>query len=200
MNSLIFVRHSIPEIDPEIPSDMWPLSRDGEYAAHELARRLGKYAPRHIISSPELKALGTANILSAHLDCMVGIEADLREHERRQVGFMPSAVFAAQIARFLQSSSEVTFGDECADEVYTRFSQTIKRVLSQYHDENIVVVTHGTALSLYLGRLCQIDALELWQSLQLPDAFSLPASLVSASYTKEFPECGRKLARTLQRI
>jgi len=200
MNSLIFVRHSIPAIDPEIPSDRWSLSKEGEVAAHELALRLNEYAPCHIISSPEPKALGTANILSAHLACAVGIEADLREHERHQVGFMPSAVFAAQIARFLQSSSVVTFGDECADTVYTRFSQTIKRVLSQYHDENIVVVTHGTALSLYLGRLCQIDAVALWQSLQLPDAFILPASCILTSSSEKFPEGCRTSPHILQRI
>jgi hypothetical protein len=41
----------------------------------------------------------------------------------------------------------------------------------------LIVVTHGTVLSLFVGRLCGTDPMRLWASLQLPEALILNADM-----------------------
>jgi hypothetical protein len=36
-------------------------------------------------------------------------------------------------------------------------------------DEDLIVVTHGTVMSLYLSALLSMDAFQIWESLEMPD-------------------------------
>ena len=65
MLRLILVKHSLPEIVPDIPSAKWHLSDEGRRRALVLAGRLSSFEPSRVVSSHEPKAVETADKLIA---------------------------------------------------------------------------------------------------------------------------------------
>src|SRR5512138_1338266 len=66
MNYLLLIRHSLPVIDPDLPASQWDLSTLGCTRAESLAKRLGAYAPDHVVTSHERKAIQTGEIIASH--------------------------------------------------------------------------------------------------------------------------------------
>jgi 2,3-bisphosphoglycerate-dependent phosphoglycerate mutase len=64
---LLLVRHSVPAPDPSVPSEEWRLSEEGRGRCAELARHIAVYEPQRLLSSPEPKALETAELIAAIL-------------------------------------------------------------------------------------------------------------------------------------
>lgn len=59
-----------------------------------------------------------------------------------------------------------------------RFKTTLDSVIESPPNKNIAVVTHGTVMSLYVGRAAGVDAYEFRQQLSLPSfAVLLPPEL-----------------------
>ena len=79
--------------------------------------------------------------------------------------------FETGIAALFARPSEAVFGDESADQAYERFRAAVSGVLGQHPDDNVVLVTHGTVMTLLITR-AQIgsDALSFWKCLGLPAA------------------------------
>src|SRR3954452_15277575 len=95
------MRHSLPEIDSEVPSALWRLSEEGRRRCRTLADMLAEEAHVDlIVSSPEPKARETAEIIANRLGKPISIVDDLREHERARTGLLPGDEFKAAIARF----------------------------------------------------------------------------------------------------
>jgi len=89
LSNLILVRHSVPEIDPDVPSFQWHLSDEGRKQCFQLAENLKAYTIKVIFTSPESKAQETAEILATQLGNMpVDVHEGLREHDRRNVGWV----------------------------------------------------------------------------------------------------------------
>lgn len=172
MTKLILVRHSAPLIDPALPARDWVLSAEGQAAAAALAMRLVDRGIGAMISSDEPKARQTGEAIAAALQMPLALDKDLREHERVNVGYLPRSEFEAGIARFFARPGELTFGDETADQVFSRFSAAVKRGMER-HGGTLALVTHGTALTLYLARQTGIAPLPFWHSLTLPMAIEL---------------------------
>jgi broad specificity phosphatase PhoE len=172
MAKLILIRHSIPLIDPARPARDWVLSAEGHAAAATLAERLVGHGIGAVVSSDEAKASQTAQALAARLQLPPALDRDLREHERASVGYLPRTQFEASIARFFAEPGVRVFGDEAADEVFSRFSAAVERSMAA-KTGNVALVTHGTALTLYLARTAGIDPLPFWRSLTLPMAIEV---------------------------
>jgi broad specificity phosphatase PhoE len=169
MNYLILVRHSVSQPDRDQPADQWGLSDDGRQRCLPLAERLAVYRPSTIITSVEPKAEQTGRLIGQQLNLPVQTAANLHEHERRNVVWFDSkADFEAQVARFFAEPGELVFGEETAEQAYARFNQAINEVVSQRPNQTIVVVTHGTVLSLFVGRTAGLDPYPFWQQLGMP--------------------------------
>lgn len=169
MNYLIFVRHSISQLDPSQPADQWHLTEEGRQRCIALAPKLAPYRPSLIITSVEPKAEQTGRLIAQQLNLPIQTAANLHEHERRNVAWFDSkADFEAQVARFFAEPDKLVFGEETAEQSYHRFSQAIHQVVAQHPDQNIVIVTHGTVLSLFVGRTAGLDAFSFWQQLDMP--------------------------------
>jgi broad specificity phosphatase PhoE len=117
-----------------------------------------------VVSSPEPKARETAELLGALLGLEVHELADLREQERRSVGWLDRDELAVVIRRFFAEPDRVVFGDESAAEALTRFSRAVDGLA-----HGAVVVSHGTVISLYVADRTGQDAFEVWSGLELPD-------------------------------
>ena len=87
MQTLILVKHSLPEIDPSVPEKEWRLSCEGRWRARKLGERLDRYKLDLVVSSIEPKAIETAEIASDCLKIPMEIVEGLHEHKRVNVGF-----------------------------------------------------------------------------------------------------------------
>ncbi|MCY3765416.1 MAG: phosphoglycerate mutase family protein [Gemmatimonadetes bacterium] len=168
MQTLILVKHSLPEIDPSVPAKEWVLSDEGRRRARKLGERLDRYSLDLFVSSIEPKAMETAEITAGVLKIPMEIVEGLHEHERVNVGFLEKERFEQSIRRFYEQPFELVFGEETADSAYGRFSKAVHRITDRYPKENIVIVTHGTVLSLFVSHNSDLEPFALWKKLGLP--------------------------------
>jgi broad specificity phosphatase PhoE len=169
--ALILVRHGRPAIDPDVPPTTWPLCPDGREAVAKLAVRLEAFAPSAVASSPEPKAVETAEIIARRLGLTVELDAALHEHKRPALAFGTEEAFRARIAQAFADPTKPVAGGESVEQACVRMA----RALAAHPARPLVVVTHGTVLSEFLGRQLGLDAHDLWRSLHTPDAFVLDA-------------------------
>ena len=171
MNSakyLILVKHSLPEILEDVPAREWHLSEEGRERVRKLAEKLLRYQPEVIVSSVEPKARETAAILAENLGLEFFEVENLHEHDRNGVPYHAKAVFQILVREFFDKPNELIFGNETANEALARFRQAVDSVWSSYTDKAIIIVAHGTVISLYVAWLTGCDGYSLWNELGLP--------------------------------
>lgn len=165
---LILVKHSVPEMEQGRPANAWKLSPEGQVRAQRLAEELRSYEPEVIVCSHEPKAQETAAILARQLQLDLQAVPDLNEHDRSNVPFLSHETFQASIHEFFQKPDELVFGRETANQAYTRFYRAVHSILSAHTGKTVVIVTHGTVISLFVSRLTGSSDFELWHKLGLP--------------------------------
>ena len=165
---LILVKHSLPEIQESSPAREWKLSEEGRLRAGRLAERLIQYRPEIVISSTEPKAVETAEIISEKLNTKRQIVDGLHEHDRSSTPYLSSDHFRNSVREFFANPDKLVFGNETANEAYQRFARAVYSILESFPNKTIVIVTHGTVISLFVSRLTGMSDLSLWQELGLP--------------------------------
>lgn len=170
--ALILVRHGRPIIDPDIPPPQWGLCPEGRDAVAALAEKLASYAPQAAISSPEPKALQTAEIIAARLGLAVVVDHGLHEHKRQHRSFGTEEEFRQRIAQVFAEPGTPSPGGESAEQAGERLAAT----LAKHSVRPLLAVTHGTVLSIYVAKLLGLNAHDLWRNLHTPDAFVLDAN------------------------
>jgi broad specificity phosphatase PhoE len=176
MPYLILVKHSLPEIVPGVPAASWRLSVEGRKRCLPLADALTVYHPDTIITSREPKAIETGQLVAAHLDLPCKPWDDLHEHLRLTVPFSSRQVFEAEVARFFAEPDRLVMGEETATQASGRFGRAIAELVSRHPQETLIVISHGTVISLFYESKTANDPYPLWQGLNLPAylVFSLP--------------------------
>ncbi|MBI5651363.1 MAG: histidine phosphatase family protein [Chloroflexi bacterium] len=206
MPKLYLIKHSMPELDPNVPAPDWHLGELGRARSELLARKLSAYPLDVIVSSVEPKAIETAQIVAARLNKPHEIAQGLHEHERRNVPFMPRAELEARVAEFFAKPSELVLGSETANQAHARFANAIHRVLEKYPQKNIAVVAHGTVISLFVART-QPMPFEFWKRLGLPSivvldvgCWILEVGYATSSQTIQHPISNSQFPITIQEV
>ena len=169
---IVLVRHAKPRIQENIPSSQWKLSPEGAEAATGLAEHLREFQFSHIASSPEPKAVGTAQAIASRIGLAVAIDEGFAEHSRKSVGFVSRDEVEAGIAALFANPGRLVFGDETANECFYRFQQALDRQVAKSTGD-VIAATHGTILSVYVARTLGIDPMPFWRRLGLPCAIVL---------------------------
>jgi broad specificity phosphatase PhoE len=172
-NYLILVKHSMPDIEEARPANTWRLSPAGQVRAQKLAAQLVDFSPQVILSSPEPRAKETAEILASWFRLDLQTVPDLREHDRSNVPFLPYDRFQISMRDFFQKADELVLGTETANQAHARFYRAVHSILNQYLNKTVVIVTHGTVISLFVSRLTGSSDLELWNRLGLPSFIAM---------------------------
>lgn len=177
LKKLILIKHSIPTISSEIPSNKWTLSEEGIQKANLFVLNLEKYNFKRIFSSDEPKAIETANIFGGKLNKEVEIIKGIHEHERNSNRVIyPKEQWEELMRSFFEFPNKLIFGDETATEARIRFRTSILKLVSANPpDEDIVVVTHGTVMSLFISEYNEVDIFKVWNSFGLPSYAELNA-------------------------
>ena len=128
-----------------------------------------------MVSSTESKAIQTAELIAQRLCLELSTRDGLREHKRPRA-FLPKDDFDSNISSFFLNPTEVVYGQESCDELGLRIEAEVHRALSYDPSSNVILVTHGTAMTSYIMRHWQVDPFEVWKSLKLPAylAFTVP--------------------------
>jgi broad specificity phosphatase PhoE len=150
---LWFVRHAAVDLDLDMPASTWQLTDEGRADAEEIAVRLAPV--RRVLSSPEPKAVGTAEPIALRSGVEVELDPRLRE-VRREANLPDYAAHREAVRRYLDG--EAIDGWEPAAEARGRFAQALEGL------DDAVVVTHATVLCVFLGY-----DFERWNRIALPD-------------------------------
>lgn len=170
---LILIRHAAPQVDTTTPAHTWPLSQEGRARCIVLAEQLRPHALTRILTSTELKAQQTGQIIADVLGLPLNLANGIQEHNRTQTTELDNTTFKAKVARLLAEPDQLVFGLETGNQVRHRFTQAIQTVLNQYPTDSLALVTHGTALTLFLAAHNPIDPVTFWHNLDLPCFFLL---------------------------
>src|SRR5579859_4354999 len=174
--TLILVRHSKPDVAPDVPAAEWRLSAEGRERCGPLAVRLATYAPTAIVSSTEPKAVETAAVLAERLGLTATQRDDLREHDRSGVGYLAPDAFEAAIAAFFRQVNDLVLGKETASRARERFTVAVEDELAAHGTGSLIVVAHGTVITLFAQEYADIEPQSFWRALGMPAyvVFSLP--------------------------
>ena len=164
---LYLIRHSGVHVRPDRPGPEWHLSEEGRTAIEALGREPRWGTLGRLYTSPEPKAVATAQRLAAPHGLLITIEAALREVENRPwVG----EGYAEQVRRYL--AGEAADPWEAKAGALDRVRACLAGISGRHPEGDVGVVSHGLVLTIYLADLVGLDgaaAHELWQRIRMPD-------------------------------
>lgn len=168
---LIIIRHGKPDVKPGLPRSDWPLSDSSQLATKSIATKLKtrKFNFKAVTSSPEVKALATAKMIARvlGLESDVKIDSDLAEHKRFSEPFLTNEEFEGKIKELFDKPGELVFGEETADEAFERFERTLEGNMTDRAGEDVLVVTHGTVMAIFVSKKLGVDAWRFWKELEM---------------------------------
>jgi 2,3-bisphosphoglycerate-dependent phosphoglycerate mutase len=165
---LILVKHAMPAIDPARPSAEWPLSEEGRAAACALAEKVRTLAPQRLAASTEPKAEETALAMAQVLGLPVTLDPSFVEHRRPEADYGTREAFEAKVMALFDRPAERVFGAESADEAHARFTTAL--TVHRMDPSPLIVVAHGTVITLWVAHRFGIAPFAFWKSLTLPCA------------------------------
>jgi len=165
---LILVRHSLTEITENAPAHQWLLSEQGRARGHLLVAHLIPYKPEIIVSSVEKKAQQTASIIGGNLGLNFHIVDGLHEHDRSHSQFYSADKFQSLVREFFKKPDTFVFGSETANQAFLRFQMAVELIIRSNKDKTVLVVSHGTVISLFVSYLIGVDGWVFWQELGMP--------------------------------
>jgi broad specificity phosphatase PhoE len=171
---LILVRHSLPEKIEHIPAKEWRLSLEGQQRCHLLADKLVNFQPGIIATSREPKAIETAQIIAQKFNLAVEIVEGLHECDRSNFGFVEEKKFFETLEAFFATPDKLVMGLETATTAFQRFQQTIKNILAKTPDGDVMIVSHGTVMTLFVADCTGQEPFPFWRQLEQPMAIALP--------------------------
>src|SRR5262249_3623750 len=132
-----------------------------------LAEQLAGYQPAAIVASPEPKATETAALVAGQLGLPCEVMDGLEENDRSGFAYVSAEQYALTLAAFFAHPEERVLGCETAAQAERRFTRAIDEVLRAHRAGSLVVVAHGTVMSLFVARHAGI--LEARPALSLHD-------------------------------
>lgn len=172
---LHLVRHGRPAVEPGLPAATWRLHDDAAPAVQIMRDCEAVPAAAHCWSSPEPKALETAELLyppGVHLDKC------LREAERA-ARWLSADEFADAVRRSFETPDVPALpGWEPLESTRQRVVPAVLRILdlarAESNDLDVVLVGHGTAWTLLVSELTGAPPdLESWAAMTMPDHCSV---------------------------
>jgi broad specificity phosphatase PhoE len=170
---VILVRHAMPEVVPGVSSTLWQLGERSLEDCVLLAHALPAPLAPVVLRSPQPKVRQTAAVLALRLGLDFAGDARLREVEQ---GAGRVDDYRSLAAGYLERGAVgEAAGWEPPGQVITRFGEAVKAALehNQGVPGDVLVVTHGLAMSLWLAAQSKIDPVPFWKALTFPDAWRL---------------------------
>lgn len=166
MTTIYLIRHSKPlkvnntfnSDNPQIQNEKSSLSIEGEQIAQEKLNKKELDNLDILFSSNYVRAIQTAKYLSVKNNLEINIISDLGE---RKFGIDSWKQLPENFERkqFLDENYKIGNG-ESQKEVSNRMYSTIMKILDEYKNKRIAIVSHATAISYLLKKWCDINIVD----------------------------------------
>jgi len=150
MTPFLYVSHPQVQVDPNVPVPQWGLSGVGKARAEAFSARPFLRSYGRIVSSDEVKARETADILARALGVAVAVRPNLHENDRSATGFLPEAEFQAVATEFFAHPTVSIRGWERAADAQARIVGAVAAALAEAPDTPTIFVGHGGVGTLLL--------------------------------------------------
>ena len=165
---LYLVRHAAVTVRRDRPPADWHLSPEGRAGVAALADESCWANVSRLCTSPEPKAVATAQRIAARHGLPVVIERDLRETDGR--AWTEPARHRELVRRYLAGEAVDAWEPRAA--ALDRVRSCIDAIVQRHAGEDAAVVSHGLVLTLWLTDLLGLDEAashELSARMRLPD-------------------------------
>ena len=152
---------------------MRALSQAGRRESQRVADLLEGHDVAAIVSSPYTRAIQTVQPLADRLGMTIEIDPDLRE---RHLASSPLNDFQASLEATWRDFDLALPGGESSAAAQSRVSRTIHRIAATGESRDVVIATHGNALSLFLRTLDPSVDFAFWMRMSLPDVYAVATS------------------------
>lgn len=169
--SIILVKHAMPELDPNLPPSKWQLGEKGLKQAKRFAEfvRDNLDVDPVIFSSEEPKAKETAKVISEVLGLTLKTNPLLAEIDRPALPLVDEEEHEKMNEPIFKNPSEPILGNESAEAALSRFESALKEITKDELEDERIIVTHGTVMSLFLEKYNEdIDGFDIWKKLSCP--------------------------------
>ena len=119
-------------------------------------------------SSDEPKAVETAEIISFRLGLLPRVVPGFREHLRNDVPFMKDAEWRAAVLNAISHPNDLVLGSETVEAARRRFSDALASTEPVSPPGAMIIVSHGTVISMFVARLIGAEPAPIWEGLGLP--------------------------------
>lgn len=173
MPGIILIRHAMPQVQPGVSSTLWELGESALEDCVLLAHALQPDLAPVVFTSHQPKVKQTAGVLALRRGLDVVEDERLREVEQ---GICWVDDYRALAASYLERGNIGAATDwEPRELVVERFGTAVAAAVTanQGSEGDILVVTHGLAMSLWLASRATIDPVPFWRALTFPDAWKL---------------------------
>ncbi len=160
-----YLTHPQVEINPAVPVPKWGLSERGRTRA--LSLRTAPWISRinRIVSSDEVKAIETAEIVAGFAGLKIEVRERMGENDRSSTGFLPPAEFEAVADQFFAAPDMSARGWATARAEQTRIVAAIGNVLKDHDGGDMLFVGHGAVGAL---NLCHLLGVPISRTLDQP--------------------------------
>ena len=149
MRALRYITHPQVAVDPGTPVTRWALSAVGRHRAEAMCRQPWVAGIRRLVSSDEVKAVQTAEVISRHVGVHVEVRAGIGENDRSATGFVPPDRFEVLADRFFAAPEESVEGWERAVDAQARIAAGLADLLADEAGGDVAVVGHGAVGTLW---------------------------------------------------
>jgi 2,3-bisphosphoglycerate-dependent phosphoglycerate mutase len=172
---VILVKHAMPVIEEQSAPRDWELGALGRLQSQELSKSLATFDVVTIYSSREPKARQTAEIIARGLDRKRILADGLEEFDRPVLPMVSQDEHARLNRPIFDHPSRKVLGRESANAAFARFDSAVQKIVAEERRNNgtIVVVSHGTVISLFVSRYNPIDGFDFWRNLSCPSYVEL---------------------------
>lgn len=147
MTTVYFIRHAQPDFSVKNDTER-PLSEKGHNDCVLVAKFLKNKKIDIIFSSPYKRAIDTVSGFAGNMNLPVNIIHDFRERKVDNIWIDDFMAFSER--QWADFSYKLSDG-ECLAEVQCRNISALNNVLNEHKEKNIVIGTHGTALSTIIN-------------------------------------------------
>lgn len=166
MTTIYLIRHSKPmkvnntfnKDNLQLQNEKSSLSIEGEQIAKDKLNKKEFDVIDIIFSSNYVRTIQTAKYLSEKNSVEINVISDLGE---RKFGIDSWDELPDNFERkqFLDENYKLNNGEN-QKEVRDRMYSVIMKILNEYHNKRIAIVSHGTAISYLLKKWCDVDIVD----------------------------------------
>jgi broad specificity phosphatase PhoE len=166
-NKFIFIRHAEVVKDPTKHPSQWVLTPDALITIDKYIKNGTFDEVTRIYSSTENKAIATGRPISDLLGIEI-VKLDNFVELKRKKDFLSEEQFLDQKRRELEHLDDIENGVESASVALKRFQEGIDILESKFNNVTILVISHGTIMTLYFADLLghMSNAFARWQRLK----------------------------------